>query len=595
MSRIKGFPADSGRSIAGGGHLAGPGNCELGSGFQKGGCNIIGLGEARFRGRANHRWLVHIKGRVHLGRDVPPGRGAGFDLTCTRAATVLETQHRKVVYEGVIFDVSDADIVERPAVLRSAFGYYTYVVLEKETGKVTIGTDRLGFSPLYYSLAAGDFRFSSSIALLKGELPRVTPDMDAWDELLLLGDIIGEKTVVKEIQRLQWGREISIEDGRVKFTSVWDPESPPPCEKNVYIARNNALLDEAMRLAGSVKRNRVVALTGGQDSRRIAVAMQVAGLEAMGATQEVIGNQDKDEDTLIAQDVARALGFRHLRLDAPEPEAMREDSRTKDYWGGYESSYHAWAVNLMRGLPAGSLIFDGIAGDVTVNGHFFRAHPEAIGRFDDVDYLAKLVCGEAKSRVDQRLVSAPVFERVRAELSRLPASDHRLTYYYILNHTRRNIGTWIRLFSLNGHVPCTPYLYYPFFLQSLSLSSSHHLDAWMQNECIRALRPHVASIPSTRDPVPSAYLLDKSALARKYLAPRTPRVALHGDLGHYLPGMAVRQYAHEVSSYLPFASLKSRWGWASDIAERFSGFLHWVQEKESPPYPAGVPSSFVAA
>src|SRR5690606_29008766 len=135
------------------------------------------------------------------------------------------------------------------------------------------------------------------------------------------------------------------------------------------------------------------------------------------ATQEVFGNDNQDKDVLIAQEVARALGVRHMRVGAPASNVVQADRRLKDFWCGYESDYHAWAVNFVRGLPQGSLVYDGIVGDVTVNGHFFRAHAQAITRYDDLDYLAQRICGNAKSRINQSLLTAPVFERVRAELA----------------------------------------------------------------------------------------------------------------------------------------------------------------------------------
>jgi hypothetical protein len=527
-----------------------------------------------------------MRGKVQQRQGAPADQSCTLELEHSEGVTVLETQQRKIVYEGVIFDASDVEIVNRPALLESAFGYYTYVVLEKRTGEIVIGTDRFGFSPLYYSRASENLQFSSSITLLKGVLDRLTPNMDAWDELLVLGNLVGEKTVVNEIERLQWGRKISISNGQIRFLSVWNPETPPLSTLGDYVERNNELLLDAIRLSANAKRNRIVALTGGQDSRRIAVAMRSAGVEMTCVTQRVIGNSNKDKDTLIAQDVASALGVRHLRLEAPSEDALRLDRSLKDYWSGYESNYHEWAVNLMRHLPRGSLIYDGIVGDVTVNGHFFRAHPAAIAQYNDVDFLSRMLCGQVSSNIDQRLVSVPVFERVRADLARYPDSAHRLTFFFVLNHTRRNIGSWLRLYSLFGHQPCMPYLHYPLFLQSLSLDPNLYLDRWMQKECTQLMNPQVAAIPSTRDPIPQKYLSGVFAPAALETAGVRPRRALRSDVKHYLPGLPVRRYAHDVASRLPFESLKERWGWASDLGERFSEFLDWIENKDVPAFPS---------
>lgn len=515
---------------------------------------------------------------MRLQGSVQPGQFGALEIEYSDAVTVLETQQWKIVYEGVIFDVTNEQIASNPSLLNSAFGYYTYVVVDKNNGDIAIGTDRFGFSPLYYSLADAHLRFSSSITLLKTDLKKLTPDMDAWDEILLLGDIIGEKTVVKEILRLQWGRKISIREGRVEFVTVWNPDVPAQCNRSEYIERNNELLAEGIRLTAGVRQDRVVALTGGQDSRRIAVALQMAGVETAGATQQVVGKGNRDEDTLIAREVARALGMSHASVPVPAPQAMRTDRSLKDYWGGYESNYHAWAVNFVRHLPRGSLIYDGIVGDVTVNGHYFRAYPEAISRYGDLDYLSGRICGKPRTGVARKFLTAPLFERVRAELARFPDSPHRLTYFYLLNHTRRNIGSWLRLFGLFQNLPCTPYLYYPFFLQSLSLEPSEYFKSWMQNECIRAVNPQVAQIPSTREPVPSEYLLDLSEMAAKQGAEEQQPISIRSDVRRYLPGLAGRHYVQQISTGLRLKGLQTRWHWASDTVQRFSEFLDWVDD-----------------
>jgi hypothetical protein len=197
--------------------------------------------------------------------------------------------------------------------------------------------------------------------------------------------------------------------------------------------------------------------------------------------------------------------------------------------------------------------------------------------------MSQMICGDAQSGIDQRLVKVPLVERVRADLAQYPDSPHRLTLYFVLNHTRRNIGSWLRLYSLFDHVPCMPYLHSPLFVQSLSLDPTIYLGRWMQSECTQAMNPHVAAIPSTRDPVPSKYL---AAVPVQEPTGRRPRQALRSDLKSYLPGLPVRHYAHDVASRLPFGGLKERWGWASDLAERFSEFLDWLDSKDTPTLPS---------
>ena len=57
----------------------------------------------------------------------------------------------QLVYEGIIFDATRPELLNDTTLLDRAFGYYTYLLFQKESGTVVLGSDRLGFSPVYYA------------------------------------------------------------------------------------------------------------------------------------------------------------------------------------------------------------------------------------------------------------------------------------------------------------------------------------------------------------------------------------------------------------------------------------------------------------
>src|SRR5690606_11846543 len=117
---------------------------------------------------------VHLVGSVRQQAGEAPQDRCAIALKRSDAVTVIETEDRRIVYQGVVFDATVDEIANAPELLDSAFGYYTYVRIEKQTGEIVIGTDRLGFSPLYYSFDGCTLHFASSISLLKQNLARVT-------------------------------------------------------------------------------------------------------------------------------------------------------------------------------------------------------------------------------------------------------------------------------------------------------------------------------------------------------------------------------------------------------------------------------------
>ena len=518
------------------------------------------------------------------GLDTIPGFSF-LDLRMSGAVTVLEDHRCKLVYEGIIFDATSQELLNDPTLLDRAFGYYTYLLFQKESGTVVLGADRLGFSPVYYAWEKGTFRFSSSLTLLKYELDTVSPNLDAWDEHLTLDDILGEKTVVKEISRLRWGRKFKMTRDRIDTVDIWEPEVPAFTDKQSYIRVNNELLIEAMQATRSCQRHKFVMLSGGEDSRRLAITACHLGMPITCITQQVIGKEASDKDALVAEAVCRSLGVPHIRVPLPSHRDVLNDAMAEDYWLGYEGGQHEWMLPLLRHVPPNALVYDGIIADVTVNGHFFHTYPQLITRFGDLDYAARLVCGTRQSGIEAKLLSSPLFERVRAELARYPDSPHRLTYYFLLNHTRRCIGGWFALFYLFGHMPALPYIYYPFFVQSLSLEPRHYLEAWMQNECMKAMNPQAAAIPSTRSKVPARLVIDLKPEARARARFAARHLRIRREATRYLPGLARIRRAYEAMSLLGLQDRADRWSWAPNYLTRFSRFLDWIEDRQAPDFP----------
>src|SRR5437899_1998363 len=97
---------------------------------------------------------MHLIGnwrRSSPGTPITVGDFSFIELRTSDAVTVLEDNRHKLVYEGIIFDVTNQQLLDTPTLLDRPFGYYTYVLFEKNTGTVHLGTDWLGFSPVYYA------------------------------------------------------------------------------------------------------------------------------------------------------------------------------------------------------------------------------------------------------------------------------------------------------------------------------------------------------------------------------------------------------------------------------------------------------------
>lgn len=464
-------------------------------------------------------WLIFLKGAGMDGlvRLVPDffESTLNVDSICRGDHELINLENGKFYYHGTIFDAGYFKKFDTTKV-DNLFGHYTYLYVDNAEHRIIAGTDKLGFSPLYFAIEDNCFIYSTSLPRLIEKIKNKSPDYDAWDEIFNLGEILGNKTTIKEIKRLEPGVKIVIHRGKIDFVKYWDFELPDYESPDLYIENNNELLSDALEFTRSCDLDKVILLSGGEDSRRLAVAAHSIGLPASFATQEAVHKGDLDNDVLLAEEIAKNLGRSIIRSKLPTSEEYFTHGRLRDQIFGYESAQHQWLMPLLEKTKPVSLIYDGIVGDITVNGHYYRLFPHLAHKFDKTAFLKKF-CPEKLPFVFKRhLLTSSLTERIRAELEKLPDDPRSLALFFIFNHTRRSISLQSVLYSYYGHKTVYPFLYYPLFMQSLSLHPEHHLSNLYHRMCGEKLNKNIFQIPSTRGALDQKYIipLQKERLAR---------------------------------------------------------------------------------
>lgn len=506
----------------------------------------------------------------------------GLGLYFESDTAVCDDEKTFFVIDGQLFDVPVPVAIRDQGRLDTAYGYFAYVRYDKVSAEITIGTDRFGYFPMYYAFEGGCLIFGSSLGAVKSKLKQRSPNYEAWEELMVLGEVIGDKSTVKEIKRLGYGTRITIKNGRVAFPSFWSPEVPEPMDEMAYIQENNRLLGEAMALTAANPMRKVVLLSGGEDSRRLALAAVMQGLPVDFFTQESIYRGSYkvgvDRDIKIASKVAGLLSRPHFSEPMPDEQQFLANWKMRDLTLGYECITHEWLLPLARRIEQGALIYDGIVGDITMNGHYFKDYPSAVEKFRDLDALANMICGDQPTDwLDglRRHIETSLFDRVRALLSSYPDSPHRLTFYFILNHTRRKISCVSQLFRLYGHATCYPFLYYPLFLQSLRIDPRNLVTKFYQRECMAALGPVVLSIPTTREDISDDWLIPKGAKDQNQQDYLLRNLRINDDALAMFPKFRMRYRALRAASTVSIEPLR-KFGWFIPPIARFSSFLEWI-------------------
>ena len=517
----------------------------------------------------------------------PDGNGfqfadGGLGLHYGSDVSTCEDDRYFFAIDGQLFDVPVPHAIRDPGRLDTAYGHFAYLRYDKISREITIGTDRFGFFPIYYAFEGGCLIFGSSLGFVKSKLKQRTPNYEAWEELMLLGEVIGDKTTVKQIKRLSYGTRIDIKNGRMAFSKFWSPEVPEPMGEDAYIRENNRLLGEALALTAANPKHKVVLLSGGEDSRRLAIGAVKQGLAVNFFTQESIyGGKYKagvDRDLKLASKVAALLGRPHFSAPMPDNKQYLADCNARDLSLGFECIAHEWLLPLARRIEPGALIYDGIVGDITINGHYFKEFPDAVDKFRDVDALTNMICGNRRSDwLDElrRNTETSLADRVRELVSSYPESPHRLTFYYLLNHTRRKISCVSQLFRQHGHSTCYPFLYYPLFLQSLRLDPRRMVTKFYQRECMAAQAPEVLSIPTTREDISNDWLIPRGAKAQNQQDYLLQNSGISNDALDLFPKFRLRYYALHAMSNVSMVPLR-KFGWFIPTIARFSSFLEWI-------------------
>ncbi|GAB3233532.1 N-acetylglutaminylglutamine amidotransferase [Mycolicibacterium hippocampi] len=185
-------------------------------------------------------------------------------------------------------------------------GMFAFAIVERDSGRVLLGRDRLGIKPLYITEDSHRIRFASSLpALLAGGGIDTRIDQVALHHYLTFHSVVPPpRTILRGISKVPPASLVAIEpDGTRTTTTYWEPDFSRAEERSGWSEQDweDAVL-ESLRLA--VKR-RLVAdvpvgclLSGGVDSSLIVGLLAEAGqqgLKTFSIGFESVGGVKGDE------------------------------------------------------------------------------------------------------------------------------------------------------------------------------------------------------------------------------------------------------------------------------------------------------------
>lgn len=207
-------------------------------------------------------------------------------------------------------DFFDSLFADPTALLDRLDGSFVVAGVNPASDRVVVATDRLGTRPCYYH-TGGEFRFASGLAPLVSEIDDPTLDERAVSDMLLMGFVWGEKTLLDEAAVLPPATVLEYVEGELSTQRYWSP-SFDALPREGYL---DELIERYRSAIGSVSRtmNDTVGLwlSGGLDSRTVAAELnRHVGREfdaLMAYTYDA--NPHGGGNPELADEVAAALGI----------------------------------------------------------------------------------------------------------------------------------------------------------------------------------------------------------------------------------------------------------------------------------------------
>ena len=377
---------------------------------------------------ANETWRYET-GEHGMGVSSPPVDPASSKtwMDGERAAIVYGTitnLGELEVDDDTLFERLLSDPVETARILE---GEFLITCCDGSSDRFLVVTDKLGARSCFYT-GSGRFVFSTSVGALMPLLDDRSVDLQGISDMLLMGHLWGERTLVEGVSAVRAATVLEVIDGERTSRRYWKPDYTPHRASEEYL---DELADRYHRAAGRLARTLPeetgIWLSGGLDSRTTAAALlrntpasSVGRMTAYGYD----ANPPTNDNPRLASRTAHELGIEYNQVPLT-PETFAEDfEHVIDVTDGMMQ----WntLVNLSPSYRVDedvSVLMEGAQGEL-IGDHILRYHLD-----DSRSVVDSQFASEAAASVDivTRLLDADVdpLATFRKEAERSPEGTHR--------------------------------------------------------------------------------------------------------------------------------------------------------------------------
>lgn len=260
-------------------------------------------------------------------------------------------------------------------------GLFTFVSWDAATRVLSVVTDLFGTHHVYVRTERESVVIAGS-SLLLAALGDDDVDPVGVQEFLFTGILYEGRTLHREVRKLPAATIVSWDAALVrrerKYWNIADVPYSTLDGAAATRAVTESLVSAATRI-GKVFRRPACDLTGGRDSRAVAVSMLAAGAPFTA----VVCGPSENRDVVVSKQLARAGRFAHCHLPADEPASLDEIAATLDVTDGEcDLVEYARVRRIHRSLAQShDASLNGTFGEFA-RGHWIRRSHERLGALD---------------------------------------------------------------------------------------------------------------------------------------------------------------------------------------------------------------------
>ena len=282
--------------------------------------------------------------------------------------------------EGRRQSADDLQTAWRDRVTTCWDGFYAAVRVDDQ-GALIAGVDLLGLFPLYHWQGNGVTLVGSSPELFRAH-PAFSPEfqVEGLVRIMLINGLVGGKTLLKGVHRLQPGRHLVVREGRSQEVEAYRiPEGIDlehlPLEGHVAILGET--LKAAVRRHAPAGLRYGMLLSGGLDSRMMGGLLVDAGIVPRALT---IGLAE-DLEMRCAKAAARALGVEQTTAEPRAedyPEYARIHATYEHLANGFNTIRDWWTqgqVGQLGERVATGIVADSMIGGTAIHWAYTQAPP----------------------------------------------------------------------------------------------------------------------------------------------------------------------------------------------------------------------------